>query len=73
MMWSDVPGVIGEVEVNSGDLVIADNDGIVFVPSAIIEVVVAKSLEKVRAESTVRAELLAGVTLVDVFKKHGIL
>ena len=73
MMWSDVPGVIGEVEVNSGDLVIADNDGIVFVPSAIIEVVVANSLEKVRAETTVRAELLAGVSLVDVFEKHGIL
>jgi regulator of RNase E activity RraA len=73
MMWSDVPGVIGEVEVNSGDLVIADLDGIVFVPSPLIDRVVSKALEKVRAETTVRAELRSGATLVDVFERHGIL
>ena len=72
-MWADVPGVIGEVEVNSGDLVIADLDGIVFVPSAVIEQVITKALEKVRAETTVRDELSAGATLVEVFEKHGIL
>ena len=73
MMWADVPGVVGEVEVNSGDLVLADNDGIVFVPNAIIEEVIGKALTKVRRETTVRQELLAGATLVDVFNKHGIL
>lgn len=73
MMWADVPGVIGEAEVNSGDLVIADFDGIVFVPSQLIEKVVAKSLEKVRTETTVREELRNGATLVEVFAKHGIL
>lgn len=73
MMWADVPGVIGEVEVNSDDLIIADLDGIVFVPSAIIGKVVEKSLEKVRAETTVRDELRDGATLVEVFNRHGIL
>jgi 4-hydroxy-4-methyl-2-oxoglutarate aldolase len=73
MMWADVPGGIGGVEVRSGDLVIADLDGVVFVPSAIMDSVVAKALEKVRAENTVRAELSAGATLVEVFDKHGIL
>ncbi len=73
MMWADVPGVIGEVEVNSGDLVIADLDGIVFVPGDVIETVVTKALEKIRGETTVRAELLAGASLVEVFDKHGIL
>lgn len=73
MMWYDVPGVIGEVEVNSGDLVIADLDGIVFVPSAVIDTVVGKALEKVRTENTVREELRNGSTLVEVFARHGIL
>ena len=73
MMWADVPAVIGEAEVNSGDLVIADLDGIVFVPAALIEAVMAKALVKVRAESTVRAELRKGATLVEVFDRHGIL
>lgn len=73
MMWYDVPGVIGEVEVHSGDLVIADCDGIVFVPRALIGPVVDKALLKVRAENTVRDELRAGASLVDVFSRHGIL
>ncbi len=73
MMWTDVPAVIGEVEVSSGDLVLADADGIVFVPARLIEPVVAQALLKVRAESTVRAELSSGATLVEVFARHGIL
>ena len=73
MMWADVPAIIGGVRVNSGDLVIADRDGIVFVPSDLIEGVVEKALEKVRQETTVRQELRAGATLVEVFDRHGIL
>jgi len=73
MMWSDVPAEIGGVRIKSGDLVIADSDGIVFVPAEHIENVVAKSLEKVRAESIVRQQLLDGVSLTDVFASHGIL
>lgn len=73
MMMMDVPAEIGGVQVNSGDLVVADLDGIVFVPAALIEPVLAKALEKVRAESTVRAELRGGASLVEVFDRHGIL
>jgi len=73
MMWWDVPGEIGGVTVNSGDLVMADHDGIVFVPSEVIEETVARSLEKVRAENIVRQQLSNGVSLADVFASHGIL
>ncbi|MCF6326887.1 MAG: RraA family protein [Devosiaceae bacterium] len=73
MMWADVPAEIGGVTIDSGDLVIADSDGIVFVPSQHIETVVARSLEKVRAETLVRQQLVAGVSLADVFASHGIL
>ena len=73
MMLADVPGRIGGVEINPGDLVMADKDGIVFVPSDIVEPVVESALEKVRKETTVREELAGGATLVDVFERHGIL
>lgn len=73
MMWADVPGKIGGVIVNSGDLVMADHDGIVFVPAQHIDETVQRSLEKVRAESLVREQLLKGVSLQEVFATHGIL
>jgi 4-hydroxy-4-methyl-2-oxoglutarate aldolase len=73
MMWADVPGAIGGVEITYGDLVIADSDGIVFIPEALIEAVVETALEKVRAENTVREALRNGATLVEVFAQHGIL
>lgn len=73
MMWMDVPCVIGGVTVNSGDLVLADLDGVVFVPQAVIAPVVAGALNKVRSENRVRDELRAGASLTDVFARHGIL
>lgn len=73
MMWMDQPCVVGGVRINSGDLVVADGDGIVFVPRDLIGDVVAGALSKVRAENTVRDELRAGATLVEVFARHGIL
>ncbi|MCF6232798.1 MAG: RraA family protein [Rhodobacteraceae bacterium] len=73
MIWADTPAHLCGVAIASGDLVIADSDGIVFVPAEQIETVVARSLEKVRAESVVRQQLVAGVSLADVFASHGIL
>lgn len=73
MMWSDVPVKIGGVTINSGDLVMADDDGIVFVPVSKIEETIGLGLEKVRAESIVRQQLRNGVTLADVFASHGVL
>lgn len=73
MMWADVPAVIGGARVNSGDLVMADYDGIVFVPCHLIEEVIVGSLAKAREESTVREELKNGSSLTEVFSAHGIL
>ncbi len=73
LMWADVPGAICGVRINSGDLVIADQDGVVVVPAAEIEPVVEQALVKARAENTARAELAAGASLAEVFKRHGIL
>jgi len=73
MMMADVPGEIGDVRVNSGDLVFGDNDGVVIVPSKIITEVGEKSLDKVHSENTVRDEINEGNKLTDIFEKHGIL
>ena len=73
MMMADVPGEIGDVRIESGDLVFGDNDGVVIVPSHIISEVVGKALEKVSSENTVRDEIKEGNKLTDIFEKHGIL
>jgi regulator of RNase E activity RraA len=73
MMWTDVPARIGGVSIRPGDLVLADRDGIVFVPADRIEETMELALRKVRTETTVRDELSAGATLVEVFARHGIL
>jgi 4-hydroxy-4-methyl-2-oxoglutarate aldolase len=73
MMWTDVPAVIGGADVNSGDLVVADFDGIVFVPAHLIDDVITLSLAKVCEENTVRDALKNGISLRDIFAAHGIL
>lgn len=73
MMMSDVPGEIGGASVSRGDLVFGDPDGIVIVPTAFVDRVVEKALEKVSAENTVRDEIRAGDALVDIFERHKIL
>lgn len=70
---SDVQGRIGGVAVAPGDLVFGDADGVVVVPRAGARDVVAKALEKVRTEDTVRDALRRGETLGDVFRRHGVL
>ncbi len=73
LMLYDVPGEIGGVRINSGDMIYADEDGVVFIPSDKILDVVGAALTKVRKETTVREELAEGKTLRDIFTRHGIL
>ena len=73
MMMYDVPGEIGGVSVAQGDLVFGDTDGIIVIPSQSISQVVNQALSKVSAENTVRDEIRAGDTLVDIFSRHKIL
>lgn len=66
-------GRIGNVPVTSGDLVFGDADGVVVVPRDLVPEVIAKALEKVRAEDTVREALRRGESLGEVFRRHGVL
>ncbi len=61
------------VEIDTGDLVLADDDGVVVVPRSVADRVVTLARERASAESTVLAELVAGETLRSVWERHGIL
>lgn len=64
---------IGGVSIEPGDLIAADDDGVLAIPRAHEIQVVDYARERARAESTVLDELLAGATLRDVWTRHGIL
>jgi 4-hydroxy-4-methyl-2-oxoglutarate aldolase len=65
--------VLGGVEIHPGDLIVADDDGIVVIPQAQEAQIVAFARQRASGESTVLEELLGGSTLRDVWTKHGIL
>lgn len=73
VMATDVPVVVAGVRVESGDLVFGDADGVVVIPRAAEERVIAAALDKVRGENATRDALARGEKLADVFKRHGIL
>lgn len=68
-----VPIVCGNVLVKPGDIIFADIDGIVVIPQDIEDEVIKKALEKVQGENKVREELLAGISVKEVFNKYHIL
>ena len=69
----NTPITCGGVRVCPGDLVFGDVDGVVVVPQDIADRVIAKAWEKVNAETTVRDELRAGASVVETFRKYGVL
>jgi regulator of RNase E activity RraA len=63
----------GGVEVSQGDLVLADDDGIVVVPAGVAEEVLTLAEEKVATEDVVRDKLARGIPVREVFATHGVL
>ena len=73
VMAIDVPVEVAGVRVAPGDLVFGDADGVVVVPRAVEDAVVAAALAKVRGENETREALGRGEKLADAFSRHGIL
>ena len=73
MMAKDVPVMCGGVHVAPGDLLFGDVDGVVVVPQAVADEALALAFAKVTGEDRVRAALLDGKSLAEVFREHGIL
>jgi len=61
----------GGVNVEEGDLVVGDVDGITVVPDTAIEEAVERALERASSEKKTRKELLAGSMLSAVYSKYG--
>ena len=69
----DVPVEVAGARVEPGDLVFGDADGVIVIPKAAEERVIAAALAKLRGENETRDALARGEKLADVFRRHGIL
>ena len=69
----DVPIHCGGVLVRPGDLILADDDGVVTIPQAIAELALANAEEKMRGENLVRKALAEGMSVAEAFRRHGVL
>jgi 4-hydroxy-4-methyl-2-oxoglutarate aldolase len=67
------PVLAGGVAVADGDLIVADEDGVVVVPAEVEADVVGRAFEKVEGENTIRDILREGASIRSVFREHGIL
>jgi regulator of RNase E activity RraA len=70
---SGAPVDCAGVTVSPGDAVVADDDGVVIVPSALIGEVAAIALARARSEDRVLEELLGGASLREVWDRHRVL
>lgn len=68
-----IPIGCGGVTVHPGDLVLADHDGVVVVPSAVAEQVVTLAEEKVSGERLVREKLAEGMPVLEAFRTYGVI
>jgi 4-hydroxy-4-methyl-2-oxoglutarate aldolase len=61
------PVRIGPVTVQAGDLVVGDSDGVVVVPAAALDTVLAAAEKRVTFEDAAIARLRGGETAFDIF------
>lgn len=69
----DVPVEIDGVRIVSGDLVIADTDGVVIVPAAVEVEAVTRAWDKIYAENITRDAIKAGMKATEAYARYGVL
>lgn len=69
----DVPVELDGVVFAPGDLVIADEDGVVVVPQAVEREAIARAWAKVHAENEVRDAIRSGMKAQEAFARYGVL
>ena len=65
------PISVGQVTIEPGDWVVGDEDGVVVVPGAIAESVLAEAEEKAATESEIRAAVRDGMPPLDAYERYG--
>jgi 4-hydroxy-4-methyl-2-oxoglutarate aldolase len=65
------PIEIGRVQVNRGDFIVGDKDGVVVIPKSVTGEVLRRSEEVVGTENLVRKAVLEGVHPVDAYRTYG--
>lgn len=73
IMAIDVPIECGGVAVATGDLIVGDADGVVVVPQAVEDKVLALAMEKTTGERHTLRDLEQGDTLAEVYARYGVL
>jgi 4-hydroxy-4-methyl-2-oxoglutarate aldolase len=68
-----VPVEINGVRIDSGDILFGDIDGVLTIPRAAEQEVVAKALEKASTENLVRTAIKNGMSTVEAFATFGVL
>ncbi len=63
----------GGVSVKPNDLVLADFDGVVVVPSEVAEEAITRAEEKVSGENLVREKLAEGMPVWEAFRTYGVI
>ncbi len=66
------PVTVGAVRVEPGDYVVADRDGIVVVPAALLDEVFERAEVVVATENEIRTAVRAGVAPLEAYDKYGI-
>ena len=69
----DVPVELDGVAIHPGDLVFADEDGIVVVPQIVEHEAIRRAWDKVHAENVVRDSIRNGLKAAEAFEKYGVL
>ena len=65
------PVQIGPVTIRSGDYVMADLDGVVVIPQAVLGEIVGKTEEVMQRENLVRKAILEGADPREAYLKYG--
>ncbi|MGP0066026.1 MAG: RraA family protein [Isosphaeraceae bacterium] len=69
----DVPVEIAGVPFTPGDIVVADDDGVVVIPKAVEDVVLRRAWAKVHDENQVRDAIRSGMKAAAAFERFGVL
>ena len=69
----DIPVELDGVAFHPGDLVFADEDGVVVVPQIVEHEAIRRAWDKVHAENIVRDSIRNGLKAAEAFEKYGVL